>query len=293
MQYREIEVKSILNKVRGDDTLFGLAYNMNFYRGCEHQCIYCDTRSECYQIKDFEHEVLVKVNGVDLLKKALPKKKVVGTIGFGSMNDPYGPVESKYHLTRQALEVIATHCWPIHIITKSDLVLRDLDLLIEINRVWAQVSISISTTDAELAKKLEPGAPPPQKRLEAIQTLAKAGIYTGIVMMPMVPYITDNQLNLTSLIEKAHTINAAYILPSFGMTLRDRQKEYFLKKVDRHFPGLRDKYEKEFGSRYSVQSKNTKFLVGLFYRLCAQYGIETQIRRFIPEKRTRQLSLFD
>jgi len=145
MHYTEIKAKGILNKVKGVDTWFGLTYNMNLYRGCEHQCIYCDTRSECYQIQDFQNEVLIKSNGVALLKKKLPRKRVIGTIGFGSMNDPYTFAEAKYQLTGQALEVIANQRWPVHILTKSDMVLKDLQVLKRINGVMARVSFSITT----------------------------------------------------------------------------------------------------------------------------------------------------
>ncbi len=292
MKYTEVKVKSILNSIKGEDTLFGLSYNMNLYRGCEHQCIYCDTRSECYQIADFENEVLVKVNGVELLKRALPRKQWVGTIGFGSMNDPYTHAESRYGLTGQALEVIAEQGWPVHIITKSDLVLKDLALLQRIKNTWAQVSFSIATTDDDLASKIEPGAPAPSRRLKAMQTLAEAGIYTGLVMMPMLPYITDNQLNLTSIIEKAHTCKAAYIIPSFGMTLRDRQRAFYFSRLDVLFPGLSQKYESEHGNAYSVQARQKAFLEGLFFRLCAHNGLATSVKRFIPMKRMEQLSLF-
>jgi len=167
---KEINAKVILNPVKQPDDWFGLKYNMNLYRGCQHQCIYCDSRSECYQIENFS-DVLVKVNAIDLLRDELSRKRVKGTIGTGSMNDPYMPLEAKRNLTGQALQVIAEYHFPVHIVTKSDLVLKDLDTLHEINRVYAAVSFTITTTDDQLGKKLEPGAPRVSERLAAMKIL--------------------------------------------------------------------------------------------------------------------------
>lgn len=293
MKYSEIEVKSILNKVNGQDDWFGLTYNMNLYRGCEHQCIYCDTRSECYQIEDFGNEILVKTNGINLLRNTLPKKKLIGTIGFGSMNDPYTYAEAKYGLTGQALEVIADQGWPVHIITKSDMVLKDLSTLIRINTVMAQVSFTITTVDDDLAKKIEPGAPSPSRRLKAMKALAENGIRTGIIMMPVLPFILDTQLNLTMLVEAAHANKAAYILPAFGMTLRDRQREHYYSALDQNFPGIRQKYETTFGEKFSATSPRKEFLEGLFSKLCRQYGISTRIEKYPTRQRISQPGLFD
>ena len=157
---REIQAKTLLAYVKQPDDWFGLKYNMNLYRGCQHRCIYCDSRSECYQIEHFDRDVLVKVNAIELLRKALAGKRIKGTIGTGSMNDPYMPVERYFNLTGQALEVIAEFRFPVHIITKSDLVLRDLDTLRTINTATlAMVSFTITTADDALARKLEPAAP--------------------------------------------------------------------------------------------------------------------------------------
>ena len=138
----EIQAKTLLARVKGQDDWFGLYYNMNLYRGCQHQCIYCDSRSECYQIEAFNTDVLVKVNAIDLLRRELASKRVVGTIGTGSMNDPYMPLEAELRLTGRALEVIAAAGFPVHVITKSDLVLRDADLLSSIQqKTYAAVSL--------------------------------------------------------------------------------------------------------------------------------------------------------
>ncbi|MCA9936647.1 MAG: radical SAM protein, partial [Anaerolineales bacterium] len=185
---KSIEAKVMLAHVKQPDTWFGLKYNMNLYRGCQHQCIYCDSRSECYQVENFS-DILYKENAIELLANELARKRVKGTIGTGSMNDPYMPIEAKIQLTRRALELIARFRFPVHIITKSDLVLRDLDLLRRINEVYTAVSFTITTADDQLAKRLEPAASPPSARLRAIKILAENGILTGITMMPILPFI--------------------------------------------------------------------------------------------------------
>jgi DNA repair photolyase len=171
----EIQAKSILSKVK-NDSFFGLTYNMNLYRGCQHACIYCDSRSVCYQLGELSH-IRYKGNAIELLKKELSKKKLKGTIGFGSMNDPYMPVESKMQLTRQALEVVSQHRFPVHIITKSNLVTRDIDLLSKISKVYAAISFTITTADDDLARIIEPNAPSPSSRFEALRLLSENNIY--------------------------------------------------------------------------------------------------------------------
>jgi DNA repair photolyase len=291
---KEIQSKTILNHVKQPDTYFGLKYNMNLYRGCQHQCIYCDSRSECYQIENFA-DIHVKVNAVDLLADALPRKRVRGTIGFGSMNDPYMPVERQYQLCRRSLEVIAQHQFPVHIITKSDLVLRDLDLLKEINQVYAAVSFTITAADDELAKKVEPGAPLSSARFAAMRALAEAGIHTGVTMMPILPFIEDTEENVTHLVEMAHEAGAEYILPWFGMTLRAGSRDWYYDQLDQRFPGVKQKYVQQFGGRYECNSPNWRKLDEVFQKLVYKYGIKTQMPIFTPEKVTkedRQMRLF-
>jgi DNA repair photolyase len=285
---REIQAKTLLSHVKGPDDWFGLYYNFNLYRGCAHQCIYCDSRSDCYQIENFNQDVLVKANAIELLRKELAGKRVVGTIGTGSMNDPYMPLEAKVELTRRALEVIAEFHFPVHIITKSDLVTRDLGLLEQINTTYAAVSFTLTTTDDALAKIVEPGAPVPSRRLEAMQKAAARGILTGVSMMPILPFIEDNEENIRSIVTQAHEHGASYIIPAFGMTLRDRQRAYYYAKLDKHFPGLRQQYERAFGERYSAQAREQKHLAAVFFELCNQYGIMAKMPVFTPQKRIRQ-----
>jgi len=155
---KEIQAKSILSHAKATDPWFGIQYTMNLYRGCQHQCIYCDSRSECYQIENF-NDTLVKVNALELLEKELPSKRVKGTVGTGSMNDPYAPVEKQYQLTRGALQLLIKYGFPVHVLTKSKLVVRDVDMLQEIEeKTQALVSFSITTCDDQLGKKVEPGA---------------------------------------------------------------------------------------------------------------------------------------
>ena len=286
---KEIQAKTLLARVKGPDDWFGLYYNMNLYRGCQHQCIYCDSRSECYQIENFDHDVLVKANAIELLRRELAGKRVVGTIGTGSMNDPYMPLEAEIRLTRRALEVIDQFRFPVHVITKSDLVLRDIDLLEEISqKTYAAVTFTVTTADDTLSKLLEPGAPVSSRRLSALQALRRRGLLTGITLMPVLPFIEDNAQNIQQIVTLAVENGAGYILPAFGMTLRDRQRIYYYNKLDLLFPGLRARYEKEFGGRYSAPAQNASKLGKLFNTLCQEYGISTRMPVFNPHKRIRE-----
>ncbi len=287
---KEIQAKVLLGSVKQPDTWFGLRYNMNLYRGCQHQCIYCDSRSECYQIEDFS-DIHIKTNALDLLKKELSRKRIKGTIGFGSMNDPYMPVEAIHKMTRQALEIIAQYRFPVHILTKSDLVLRDLAILRQIGKVYAAVTLTITTADDHLSKLVEPGAPPSSRRFRAIQTLAENGILCGVAMMPVLPFIEDNEENITAIVEKAHAAGATYILPAFGMTCRDRQRAYYYDKLDQLFPGVRQKYEHQFGNRYGCECPKAAQLSQLFRQLCDRYGIVRHMPVFHTEQQA-QLKMF-
>jgi DNA repair photolyase len=288
---KEIQAKVLLSHVKQPDTWFGLKYNMNLYRGCMHRCIYCDSRSECYQIDDFDGEVLVKANAIELLRKELASKRVKGTIGLGSMNDPYMPLERRVELTKRALEVIAEFRFPVHIVTKSDLVLRDLELLKQIGRQnYAAVSFTITTFDDELGKKVEPGSPLVSARFRAMETLAESDVLTGVMMMPILPFIEDNEENITAIVERTHECGGSYIIPWFGMSLRDRQRAYYYDRLDELFPGLREKYERSYGEQYRADALNANQLAELFYGLCEQLGIATQIPQYGPQA-AQQLSL--
>lgn len=284
----DIQARVLLSSAAKPDPWFGIRYTMNLYRGCQHQCIYCDSRSECYRIDNFA-DIQVKVNALDLLRKELPRKRQVGTIGTGSMNDPYMPIEAERNLTGRALGIIADHRFPVHIITKSDLVVRDLATLQTISAVYAAVSFTVTTADDELGKRLEPGAPKVSARFAALQQLAAHNILTGITLMPVLPFIEDTEDNIAAIIARAHDSGATYILPAFGVTLRDRQRDYYYAKLDRLFPGLRLRYERAFGQRYSATSPQAKRLTQLCRELCDRYGLALKMPVYQPPT---QLALF-
>ena len=288
---KDITAKTILSSAKRPDPWFGIKYTMNLYRGCQHQCIYCDSRSECYQIENFA-DILVKVIAIELLRDELPRKRVIGTVGTGSMNDPYMPLEATRNLTGQALRVIAENKFPVHVITKSDLVLRDLDTLKQISQTYAAVSFTITTTDDALGKKIEPGAPLVSKRFAAMKTLADNSILTGVTMMPILPLIEDTEENIRAIVAQAYASGAQYIIAAFGVTLRDRQREYYYDKLDALYPGLRQKYIARFSERYSAPANNARQLEKIFREECNRLGIATRMPQFAPQKKTAQPSLF-
>lgn len=291
MTIHMIQAKSLLNPVKQPDTWFGLKYNMNLYRGCQHRCIYCDSRSQCYRIDRFDQDILVKANAPELLRSELARKRVKGTIGTGSMNDPYMPLEKKLNLTRRALEIIATFRFPVHVITKSDLVLRDADVLQQIRQIYAAVSFTITTANDDLGKQVEPGAPLPSARFHALQKLAEKGIYAGVTLMPVLPFLQDDPQNIRAIVRRAADSGAQYIIASFGVTLRDRQRAYFYNELDRRFPGVKQQYVRSFGEQYFAPARQMAQLTAVFQEACAQAGIARRIQPFTAPPAT-QLPLF-
>ncbi|WP_105615115.1 SPL family radical SAM protein [Vallitalea okinawensis] len=272
------EAKKMLIKNKRPASWFGTYYTMNIYRGCQHGCIYCDSRSSCYQIRNFDSEIIAKENAIELLKRELPSKTVKGTIGTGAMSDPYMPIEKELSLTRQALELMAYYRYPVHINTKSDLVLRDLNLLKKVNEVFAAVAITITTTNDELAKIIEPHAPLPSKRLEAVKVLSEAGIYVGILLMPILPFIDDRVEQVMDVVEKSIDHGAKFIYPSMGMTIRDGQREYFYEQLNNHFKGLSQKYHDTFGKSYSCYSPQSRHTYNRLKEFCQGKGIPIKMR---------------
>ena len=287
---KTIQAKSILSSLRskGFDP-FGISYNMNIYRGCQHQCIYCDSRSHCYQIENFS-DILIKENAIDLLREELSSKRKKQTIGTGSMNDPYMPIEEDWGLTRRALELIYRYQFPVHIITKSNMVVRDLDILRNISKVYAAVSFTITSNDDELAKKIEPGAPLPSERFEAMKILSAAGIYTGIIISPVLPWITDSESNISELLQHAHQVGAKYALMWPGVTQRHGQREWFYDQLDKQFPELKEKYIDRFGNTYECDSPNADILNKAYYQICSKLRLATQMKFYKPVD--PQISLF-
>lgn len=292
MIIKDIQARTLLGYVKQPDPWFGLKYNLNLYRGCQHQCIYCDTRSECYRIENFNQEILVKANAIDLLRQELSRKRIKGTIGFGSMNDPYMPLEADLQMTRRALEVVSDFKFPVHIITKSDLVTRDIDLLQKINKTYCAVSITVTTTDDSLAGVIEPGAPSPSRRLAAIRALSEAGILCGITLMPVLPFIEDNEPNIEAVVREAADHGAKYILLSLGMSMRDRQREWYYHCLDQSFPGLRQRYVNTYGENYHCPVPDACKLESFFNRLCLEHRISRQMPMYTGQNQAEQPGLF-
>ena len=293
--YKEITAKTLLTRIKNPQGWFGVEYNMNIYRGCQHGCIYCDSRSECYRIDTFE-TVSVKVNAEALLREELGRKRNKFSIGTGAMSDPYTPAEGELKLTRKVLEIINDYNFPIHINTKSDMILRDIDVLKSINNTFASVAFTVTTCDEKLASKIEPYAPSPSARLNAMKQLSYHGIYTGVLLMPILPFIIDTIENVSLVVQNAYENGAKFIIPYFGMTLRDRQREYYYKKLDEHFPGLQTKYAHLFGNKYGCTTPNHKELYSHFVELCKKYDMIYEMDRvnvYSHKNEQVQISLFD
>jgi DNA repair photolyase len=286
---QHIETKSILSKLRGKDSYFGITYNMNLYRGCQHGCIYCDTRSECYQVGDIS-QISVKKNALELLPKELySKHKNKATIGTGSMNDPYMPIEKELQLTRKALQIIASHKFPVHVITKSNLVERDMDVLQDISKIYAAVSFTITCATDSLAKKIEPYASPTSERFKAMRALADKGVYTGITLMPILPFINDTQDNIIAILKQAKEYGASYVIPMFGVTLRKGSREYFYKVLDHNFAGIKEQYQLRFREQYECFSPNYRVVNEIFKEQCVKLKIEQRMHFYQPKISQQQL----
>lgn len=285
-----MEVKSILSKLKTPDNLFGITYNMNLYRGCQHGCIYCDTRSECYKVGDIS-KVSVKTNALELLRKELASKKQKGTIGTGSMNDPYMPLEKETELCRRALQIIRDFRFPAHIITKSDLVVRDADILQDISNTYAAVSFTITSSDDRLSQKIEPHAPVSSDRFKAMEQLAKKGIYTGVTLMPVLPFISDMSWNIDAIVRMAKDHGASYVIPMFGLTLRKGSRDYFYNALDAKFPGVKPQYESRYGDSYECLSLGYRGLNHIFHNLIQKLDLQEEMDFYRPVEH-KQLSLF-
>ena len=261
-----IQAKGILSAKNG----------MNIYRGCSHGCIYCDSRSACYGFThDFE-DIEVKQNAPELLERALKSKRKRCVIGTGSMCDPYMHIEKTLCLSRKCLEIIDRHGFGVSLLTKSDLVLRDIDLLKSINaKAKAVVQMTITTADDELCKKLEPNVCPSSRRFEVLCEMRDNGIPTVLWLCPLLPFINDTEENLRGVLDYAKRAGC-YGVMSFGMglTLREGDREYFYAALDRLFPGLRQRYERTFGLSYEIASPNAKRLWEIFRSECEKNGIE-------------------
>ncbi len=263
MHYKE--VKGILSAKNG----------MNLYRGCTHGCIYCDARSTCYRMDHPVEDVEVKSNALELLEKTLKQKRKKCMISTGAMSDPYIPLEETLKHTRKSLELIEKYGFGLSIQTKSDLILRDLDLLKSINqKTKCVVQITLTTYDEKLCKLIEPNVCTTSKRYEVLKTLKEHGIPTVVWLTPILPFINDTEENLRGLLN--YCIEAGvYGILTFGMglTLREGNREYFYKMLDRHFPSLKKLYMDTYGNAYHIPSKNSALLNQILKDTCNQHGI--------------------
>ena len=277
-----IPAKSIVTRTKSP-MWFDIDYTMNIYRGCCHGCIYCDSRSECYRIEDFD-TVRAKENAIEIISQDLSKKRSRGVIATGSMSDPYNPFEENELLTRQALELVDRYRFGIAIATKSTLVVRDIDLLLKIStHSPVIVKITITSASDELSAKIEPNAPSSSQRFEALGTLRSAGIYAGILMMPILPYVNDTKENILGIVNKAHRVNSCFISPSFGVTLRSNQREHYYRRLDAMFPNMSQKYISRFGGTYSCNSVDSKMLYNTFKTECQRLGMIYKMGDIIRE----------
>ncbi|MDP4181652.1 MAG: radical SAM protein [Bacillota bacterium] len=291
-----ITAKTIISGYSENNSWFGNNYNLNIYKGCSHGCIYCDSRSECYRIDNFDR-VRAKENALALIERELKSKRKKGVVGTGAMSDPYNPFEKEYKLTRGALELINRLGFGVSIATKSDLIIRDIDILKEISKHSpVLIKITVTAADDTLCKKIEPHVSTSSQRFEAIRELSRQGIFTGILMMPILPFIEDTDDNISRIIELAYQSRAKFIYPAFGVTLRQNQRDWYYKKLDEILPAVKEKYIENYGSSYECHSLKAKELWGLFQHKCNKYGIlykmDDIIRGYKDSYRNTQISLF-
>lgn len=248
---------------------------INLYRGCTHGCIYCDSRSTCYNMDhDFE-DIEVKENAIELLESALKRKRKKCMIGTGSMTDPYIPAELNIGNVRKALSLLHQYGFGFTVITKSDRVLRDLDLLQKINnKAKCVVQMTLTTHDEQLCKKLEPNVSTTAERFTALLRLRDAGIPTVVWLCPILPFINDTEENIAGILNYCTEAKVRGIICfGMGVTLRDGNRQYFYSQLDRHFPGMKEKYMRTYGTQYILGSPNGKYLMELFRRHCEHHGI--------------------
>lgn len=288
-----VDAKGILN---GNSSHYG----MNIYRGCSHGCIYCDSRSRCYQFDHPFEDIEVKRNAPELLEQALKSKKKKCMIGTGSMSDPYMHCEEQLQLTRKCLEIIRKYEFGVTMITKSDRILRDIDLLDEINRsAKCVVQMTLTTYDDELCKIIEPNVCNTKRRIEVLEEMQKRGIPTVVWVTPILPFINDTEENITSILNECARVGVKGIIDfGMGLTLREGDREYYYQALDKYFPGLKEKYIETYGNAYELPSPNARELRNILKKICKGNSIlSTPEECFsymneLPEKYS-QMSIFD
>lgn len=285
-----VEAKGILSSNNG----------MNIYRGCTHGCIYCDSRSKCYGFTHEFEDIEVKINAPQLLEKALKSKRKKCMIGTGAMCDPYLHIEENLKLTRKCLELIDQYEYGVAVQTKSTRVLRDMDLLKSINdKTKAVVQMTMTTYDETLCKILEPNVSTTKERFETLLQFKEAGIPTVVWLTPILPFINDTEENIRGILEYCVEAGVKGIICfGMGVTLRDGDREYFYKALDKHFPGIKNKYIRTYGNAYDIPSPNNKKLLEIFKEVCEKNGMMYQIKecfQYLHEfpQKYEQMSLLD
>ena len=273
---------------------------MNIYRGCSHGCIYCDSRSRCYQFTHPFEDIEVKQNAPELLERALRGKRKKCMIGTGAMSDPYMHCEEQLRLTRRCLEIIRNYGFGAAVQTKSDRILQDIDLLDEINRsAKCVVQMTLTTWDDRLCGILEPNVCRTKRRIEVLEEMQKRGIPTVVWLTPILPFINDTEENVTAILNECVRVGVKGVIDfGMGLTLRDGDREYYYAALDKHFPGMKERYVRRYGNAYVLPSPNAEKLTGILQRICRENGIlSTPEECFsylneLPEKYP-QMSLFD
>lgn len=288
-----VEAKGILTGNSG-------YYGMNIYRGCSHGCIYCDSRSKCYQFTHPFEDIEVKQNAPELLEKALRSKRKKCMIGTGAMSDPYMHCEEELRLTRRCLEIINKYGFGAAIQTKSDRILQDIDLLDEINRsAKCVVQITLTTYDDGLCSILEPNVCNTKRRIEVLEMMRDRGIPTVVWLTPILPFINDTTENITALMNECVRVGVKGIIDfGMGLTLREGDREYYYAALDKYFPGMKQQYIHRYGNSYELPSPNARELINIVQRACKENEIMCtpeecfSYMRELPEKQT-QISIFD
>ena len=273
---------------------------MNIYRGCTHGCVYCDSRSLCYHFTHPFEDVEVKQNAPELLEKALRSKRRKCMIGTGSMSDPYMHCEESLRLTRKCLEIILKYGFGAAVQTKSDRILQDIDLLDEINRsAKCVVQMTLTTYDDGLCRILEPNVCDTKRRIEVLQEMRERGIPTVVWLSPILPFLNDTEENVRAILRECVRAGVKGVIDfGMGMTLREGSREYYYAALDKHFPGLKERYAERYGNAYELPSPHAKELRRTLRRICADNGILSdpdECFRYmyeLPEK-YHQFSLFD
>ena len=288
-----VDAKGILTNNKG-------FHGMNVYRGCSHGCIYCDSRSRCYQFTHPFEDIEVKQNAPELLEAALSTKRKKCMIGTGSMSDPYMHCEEQLQITRRCLEVILKYGFGAAVQTKSDRILRDIDLLDQINKkAKAVVQMTLTTYDDELCSIIEPHVCNTKRRIEVLEEMQRYGIPTVVWLTPILPYINDTEDNIKAILDECVRVGVkGVICYDMGLTLRDGDREYYYAALDRYFPGLKKKYMQNYGNAYMLPSPHSSELMSLFRNICRENGImyrPDEIFSYmneLPEKND-QISIFD